>query len=865
MRKFLFSLFIVLSLQGYSLTAPTLQSPSNGASFARFDAFLSCTSVAGAKGYQFDFDTVPTFNSINHKRDTNTYSYLYSPTLRLNRTYYWRARAYAPGDTSAWSGNYSFSTINGTTALLQPANNSTGAIVNFYASATGSLPTITYQFELDTAANLSSSKKKIIIKSISYFDDSILFNFGKTVYWRARSCNNLGDTITWSSIYKYTFHQLPALNASTITQLVNPMMFPNWTNAGLSSIQLQADTNTSFNTSRLIERFISPGIIQDTLKNMLFGKDYFYRIRAVYKGKVSAWSFIAPIRVYVNGNITSPTNGSTVGALTPSFSWRILNGTQCQFQLFDDSPGTIVLTDTITNLFSYNYKNELKLNKWYNYRIRYLHALDTAAWLQANFKIYSGQVNLGSPVFNSTNVSVRPRFNFRKQTWATNHIMEIDTGSTFGASPSSYFIRIDSFKYDGSFYHYLDTSIAYNQKYVWRVYAIKDLDTAQATVSNFTTAIRPLNYFPPNNYIGTGPSTNGLVTGISGSQFIQWELDSSITFASPIKLSGQDLHIPDDFTPQYVAVNFPSDLRFKTKYFWRTRCINPIDTSDWSNPFNFLTTQDVWLTSPTNNSTNVAINPKLEWGIQGSVSELRFQYQLGTDSNFTTTTIVTLPVNTSPNATVTCLYGTQYYWRARAFHTKDTSGWSVFYTFKTINPPSIGTPVLISPANAALDVPVATVTLSWNFLPNALTYDIEVATDQLFTSIAAQGNTINNAILFSGTQPKTRYFWRVRGRINEIIGAWSTLRWFETAPPTGTNEIGDKASIKVYPNPTHESFSIEFEGDFILKVYDTRGSLVLETASKNSIDVISSEWHPGIYFINLLKGNQCYIQKIFVQ
>jgi hypothetical protein len=863
--KFLIFHILAISFNLSAINAPTPTSPSNGASFSRFDNFVSSSIVTGAKGYQFQFDSVSNFNSPWVRKDTSTYYYVYTPELRVGKTYFWRVRCYDLADTSPWSATWSFSVINGNTALNSPSNNSTGPIASLNCNQAGYLPNIQYIFEADTAANLSSINKIVRTQLKAIFADSVLFSFGRTVYWRAKTYNSFGDTFGWSPIWKYTIHQVPALNANTGFVTVDPRILPNWTNAGLSSIHLQLDTNQNFNTPKLIEHFLPPGAIQDTLKNLFFGKDYFYRIRAVYKGKVSAWSFNAPIRIYANGNITSPTNGSTVGALTPSFSWRILNGTQCQLQLFEDSARTIVLKDTITNLFSYNYKNELKLNKWYNYRIRYLHALDTAAWLQANFKIYSGQVNLGTPSFNSTNVAVRPRFNFRKQTWTTNHVMEIDTGSAFGTTPSSYFIRIDSFKYDGSFYHYLDTSIAYNRKYVWRVYAIKGFDTAQATVSNFTTAIRPLNYFPPNNYIGTGPSTNGLVTGISGSHYIQWELDSSITFASPIKLSGQDLHIPDDFTPQYVAVNFPSDLRFKTKYFWRTRCINPIDTSSWSNPFNFLTTQDVWLTSPTNNSTNVAINPKLEWGIQGSVSELRFQYQLGTDSNFTITTIVTLPVNTSPNAIVTCMYGTQYYWRARAFHTKDTSRWSAFYTFKTINPPSIGAPVLISPANATVNVPVATVTLSWNFLPNALTYDIEVATDQLFTSIAAKGNTINNTILFSGTQAKTRYYWRVRGRINEIVGAWSTVRWFETAPPTGTNEIGNQASIKIYPNPTHESFKIEFEGDFTLKVYDTKGSLIIEIAGKNSAEINSNEWHPGIYFINLHKGDQCYTQKIVIQ
>lgn len=75
--------------------------------------------------------------------------------------------------------------------------------------------------------------------------------------------------------------------------------------------------------------------------------------------------------------------------------------------MYADSAKTILLKDTITQSNGYGYKNELKLNKWYNFRMRYLHDLDTAAWLSSNFKIYPGQVGLGAPNANATNVSVR--------------------------------------------------------------------------------------------------------------------------------------------------------------------------------------------------------------------------------------------------------------------------------------------------------------------------------------------------------------------------------------------------------------------------------------------------------------------------
>lgn len=827
---------------------------------------MSCGSVTGAKGYQFDFDTVPTFNSINHKRDTNSYSYVYSPALRLNRTYYWRARAYAPGDTSAWSGYYSFSTLGGNTSLQQPSNNSTGAIVNFYASSTGSLPTIFYQFEVDTAANLSSFKKKVITRNLSYFDDSTLFDYGKTLYWRARSYSNLGDTLGWSGINKYTFHQAPVLNASTTLYMVDPRITPNWTNAGISSIELQLDSSSGFNTSRLQTKIVAPGIIQDSFINLSFGKYYFYRIRALYKGHVSQWSITQAIQVYANGNINGPTNGSTVYGLTTNFGWRQLNGTQIQFKLFADSAETQVLKDTITVGSNYTFKGQFVLNKWYHFKMRYLHALDTAAWLTAHFKTYTGQLNLGTPSFNSTKIAVRPRLNFRKQTWGTSHVMEVDTGSVFPAVHSSHYIRmVDSFKYDGSYYHYIDTTLIYAQKYVWRVYAIMGSDTAEATTSSFTTAAAPTNYFPQNNYIGTGPSTNGLATGIAGSSLIQWELDTTLSFNSPKYITGTDPHVPDDFTPAYVGLNFSPDLDFESKYYWRARCINVVDTSDWSVPFNFITTQQVWLSTPANATTNLGLSQTLTWGVQGSVSELRYQYQVSPDSNFVATPLMTLPVNTSPSATISCQYATKYYWRARAFHTKDTSSWSLVNWFSTVNAPVVGIPQLISPANAASNLTVGPVILGWSNSSNALSYDVQVGNDVNFTNVLASGNALGTASQFSGGAAHTRYYWRVRGRNGTITSNWSVVRWFEFGAAAAVEEQDLKNLVRIYPNPTSQSFKIDLEGEFSVIVYDIQGKLILESKGANHSEINTSTWQAGIYFLNLNKGTQSHIQKIVIQ
>ena len=210
------------------------------------------------------------------------------------------------------------------------------------------------------------------------------------------------------------------------------------------------------------------------------------------------------------------------------------------------------------------------------------------------------------------------------------------------------------------------------------------------------------------------------------------------------------------------------------------------------------------------------------------------------------------------------MFNTKYYWRARAYHTKDTSSWSTFYSFTTIKAPNIAIPSLLSPANAALNIAVSGVTLNWSFTQNALSYDIEVATDSLFSNISAKSNTINTSIQFVGLTKKTKYYWRVRSRINEVFSAWSNARWFETGYPSGINEFGEFDLINIYPNPASNLFKIDLDGAFHVKIIDIQGKEIYQTESKNSIEINSSNWFPGIYFIYLQQDEKFYSYKMII-
>lgn len=859
------------------VTTPAQFLPADNSTFTVFRNTLAARTVANATGYQFQLDTINTFQSAvrtqynaipTNPPQIQTTITVSITQLRIGVQYFWRVRAYAPGDTSAWSSAWKFNNVQGQLSLNSPSNNSSGPIRNLTSLNMGTDSAGSYLFEADTNASFSSPLR--VLKSIQtpVFQDSTLFDFNRTIYWRATCTNGLGDTLLWSPTWKYTIHSGPTINILP-NQIVSvdPEYIVNWNTAGLGVTQVQADTVTNFSSPHLRSTVTTVGALRDTLTGLLFEQLYYLRIRSIYGTDTSAWSPLGLIRPR-NGTITNPSfNGETINLIQNiNFGWRQLQGARVRFTLFADSALSTVLKDTITNLSNYRYAPNLKLNKWYQVHVTYFHETDTAPTLIRHFKIFNGAINLSAPANNATNQIVRPRLTFQAPSFFTQFVMEIDSGTSFPTVPSSHFQRHISF--DTSFGTNLFKTINplhYNQTYVWRVYAIQGIDTGAATTRVFTTAAQPVNYSPPTNFIGLGTSSNALVTTIDSSVLVQWELDTAIDFSSPIKLSGTNPSIPDEFEPKYVLVSLSDNMLFHAKYYWRTRCINQVDTSNWSFVFNFTTTTDVQLIKPSNGAVNVPIKVPLDWSIQGSNLTQRFQYQIGTDSTFVATPIITLSVNEFSEDTFVAAHSTKYYWRARAFNAMDTSKWSVRYSFTTVSAPVVGNVILISPSDNAT-LPPGLITFSWADATNATSYDVQVSIDPNFINIVASGNPTFPGVQWQNAQPRTQYYWRVRGKNNFNTGVWS-VRLFNTSPPVSTTEFDEFESLNIYPIPAGNSaLSIEFPLPISCTIYSTDGKIIWQSqAAKEKLEVNVENWSNGIYIIEVETSKGKTYRKIVVQ
>jgi len=835
------------------ISVPQIISPIHNSTIKTFEAVLNVSTQSDASNFQFQLDTVSTFNSGSLRNYwAININYYISEQLRKGKKYHWRVRAFKGNDTSAWTNANTFTVLT-TMEIFSPADNTNGGVKYFSAIKLHYNTVVNYLFEMDTTANFNTSKRVIRKITTSQLLDSQYFVFGRRIYWRVAAVNAFNDTLNWSSVYNYAINKF--LGTYTVKSPSDAIVEIDWPSNSQAETILEVDTSMQFNSPIKYSKLHEDGITKDTLRNLLLGKKYYYRIRAKFVNYLSFWSTLQTFTVKSN-LITgaNPVNGSTSTQPIVNFSWNRIVGTKTRFQLSKLADFSTIEFDTIlTEKSIFTYKDTLKLNSTYYWRLKAFHELDTLPWQNLMFKTFRGVVTLSEPANNAKSQNIDVKFKFFGYNWATSYLIEIDTGTSFGSIPSSYVIRSNNIKVDNSSLKSFDTILRYNQNYVWRVFAIRDADTSVGfNFRTFKTIDIPKLDYPVQDMVGPGTSFEGVIFFQSGATHILWDLDTSADFNSPMLVRGKDTNVLDVFFQNRAVLSFPRDLRFETAYFWRARMLSIADTSQWSTTFKFTTTQRPWVQFPANNSVNLALDTSIRWVVQGSVNDYVFQYQISTDSSLDLMPINSLIKGTTSQAKLNLEYGKTYYWRGRAIHSKDTSEWSDISKFTTIAAPTINKVQLVSPLNRAINVQSGSIALEWKKVANARSYDVEVASDSLFVNKLASRNLNDIIINLTGITANNMYFWRVRGRINQsIVGPWSDTWKFSTIKTNNLSNIS-LPGIHIYPNPASESFNIDIEEACTIQIYSFNGQLVKEVIKLDGETLISvADLVPGIYLVKI--------------
>jgi RHS repeat-associated protein len=479
--------------------------------------------------------------------------------------------------------------------------------------------------------------------------------------------------------------------------------------------------------------------------------------------------------------LLSPSTGTTNAYLNQTFSWNPVSGVTYRIQI------------STSSYFGYNQIDVGGLTNT-TYQASGLYMYTTYYWRVASVttggSTYSsawqfttgsstqtgGGPTLSSPANNAINIQPTNTFSWNSYSGASSYRLQISTTSNFS---------VNQFDVTTSATSYQITGLSYSTGYYWRVGAVVSGNTVYSNSWQFTTGL------PGGGGGNPGPT---LLTPVSGATNVPtnssftWQSTQGSTYRIQISTSPyfgyNQIDVSGLTSPNYTA----SGLYLLTSYYWRVNSTSTSGTTDWSVTNNFTTSATnppsgppaPVLATPANNSTNVSLTPTLTWNSsQGATS---YNLQVSTNNQFSSF-VVNLTGLTATSDILPALTGaTTYYWRASATNSNGTSSWSTVWNFSTISSVPQA-PTLVSPLNNSTNV-LSNSSLSWNIVQGALTYGLQVSTNNQFTNLiinqtGISATSYNQTVLNNGIQ----YFWRVNATNTAGTSAWSTVWNFTTSIP----------------------------------------------------------------------------------
>lgn len=317
-------------------------------------------------------------------------------------------------------------------------------------------------------------------------------------------------------------------------------------------------------------------------------------------------------------------------------------------------------------------------------------------------------------------------------------------------------------------------------------------------------------------------------------------------------------------------------LDYESTYWWRVASSNDAGVSPWSAPFSFSTTTPTpdkpYLAGPANNSVLNTTTPKLFWtAVPGAET---YSVQISRDDTFQgfsvryTKSFLTDTFDIVPAARLS--NETDYWWRVKSVNAGGESSYTPSWKFNTGVP--LPAPSLVGPANNSETT--LTPTLSWNVVPGAASYNVQISErvgfDQGLNVNELRWEDVNYTVPSGILKDGKTYYWRVKANSESGFGPFSEVMSFVAKGGASVHNLSLSNLLTIYPNPVRESFFVKIDSESALIdlviVRDAIGNEVkrisADSFSGMNIDVMNNA--PGIYFITVLSGNQAYTGKFSI-
>ncbi len=365
----------------------------------------------------------------------------------------------------------------------------------------------------------------------------------------------------------------------------------------------------------------------------------------------------------------------------------VINATGYHVILATDANFTNPIVDMTGPLSAYQCES-LFFNTSYFWKVRSIKGEEFSDWTEArSFTTFSAMI-LDDPGDGDDGEEAEIQFEWKdkvggnKLAGLTFYQLQVDTSSTiFNNNVVDPFWNI-TFPFVTNIKRHILSQVFYGETMYWRMRAMHAQDTCDwSEVWSFETD-NQIELDKPNN----GTTNAGL------SEFIEWdEFDGTPDFEYQVHLNSSFAGAITYFVDS-TEVPAPQ-LSYGNTYYWRVRGKNMVDTTAWSEVWNFETAGAVTLSEPMNMMDSTTLNPVLKWEqITGSNA---YNIQYTTDSTFTELKediyigASNSISNPAFNITFALDKGETYFWRVRACMESDTSDYSPAWRFTTTPPVGI--------------------------------------------------------------------------------------------------------------------------------------------------------------------------------
>lgn len=145
--------------------------------------------------------------------------------------------------------------------------------------------------------------------------------------------------------------------------------------------------------------------------------------------------------------------------------------------------------------------------------------------------------------------------------------------------------------------------------------------------------------------------------------------------------------------------------------------------------------------------------------------------------------------------------------------------------------------------------------LKWAAQSDGIVYQVEVATDSLFTNIYKTAKVGANTYTVTNLQPLTQYFWRVKTNNGGHFSSYSDV-WNFYVSALGINE-NKQIESTVFPNPSAGNFTfLDIKAGSTIEIFNSEGKLITTKIAISNNPVIDISNNPvGEYFYKINQNN----------